>query len=146
MVKVCLAKHRPVEYAPLMHARVNSPTQLVVFWPLVLLALLLRLTFGGMVVPSSVLVDQAVDLTKLSILCNDSSAPFHQDGHHHDADSHDDSLLLSDALELFLLAVGGCLVVGRFLLCLVQRLWIFTPIRGPPLLERIALCPQGPPV
>lgn len=145
MGKVCLAKYGPVEYAPLMHVRVNSLTQLLVFWPLVLLALLLRLTFGGMVVPSSVLADQAGDLTKLSILCHDSSVPFHQDGHHHDADAHDDSLLLSDALELFLLAAGSSLVVGRFLLCLVQRLWIFTPIRGPPLLERIALCPQGPP-
>ena len=129
-----------------MHARVNSPTQLVVFWPLFLLALLLRLTFGGMAVPSAVLADQTADLTKLSILCDDTSSARHQGGHHHDAHPDDDSLLLSDALELFLLAVGGSPTVGRFCLCLAQQFWIFAPIRGPPLLERAALCPQGPPV
>lgn len=128
-----------------MHMRMNSPTQLVVFWPLVMLALLLRLTFGGMAAPSSALVDQAAVFTKLSVLCDNGYLPLHQDGHHHDAGANDDSLLLADALELFLPLVGNGPVMGRLLSCVAQRVWIFAPICGPPSPERAALCPQGPP-
>lgn len=145
MCQAHLVKRGAVEYALPMHARVNSLTQLVVFWPLVLLALLLRLTFGGMVVPSSVLADEVGDLTKLSILCDDTPLPLQKDGHHHGTNDHDDSLLLSDALELFLPTNADIPVIGRLLPCIAQRVWIFAPIRGPPLPERAALCPQGPP-
>lgn len=128
-----------------MGMRLNSPVQLVVFWPLVLLALILRLTFGGMAAPSSMLVDQIGDLAKLAILCDDSTATPAQDGHHHGVASLDDSLLLSDALELFLPVMGHGPVIGRLLCDIAQRVWVFAPIRGPPRPERTALCPQGPP-
>ncbi|AOW46832.1 hypothetical protein [Acetobacter ascendens] len=129
-----------------MSARSYSLTHLVVFWPLVLLALVVRLTFGGIVSPVVLVEDPLRDLTKLSILCDDQTPLSDPDGqHHHAADPQDDSFLLSEALELFLLSVAFCIFAG-LITERVGQTWMFPPIRGPPAPKRTSLCPQGPPV
>ncbi|GBQ88122.1 hypothetical protein AA13595_2322 [Gluconacetobacter johannae DSM 13595] len=123
----------------------RSGIHLVAIWPLVLLALLARLSFGSMVAPSAVFDDPVKQLAKFSILC-DAPAPLsHPDGkHHHSLDDQDGSFLLTDALELLPLAVTAFLFAS---LCMngVPRSWVFPLARGPPFRERSSLCPQGPP-
>lgn len=68
-----------------MSARAHSLTHLVVFWPLVLLALVARLTFGGVVSPTALVEDPLKDLIKLSILCEDQTPLSDPDGSHHHA-------------------------------------------------------------
>lgn len=129
-----------------MSARAHSLTHLVVFWPLVLLALVARLTFGGVVSPTALVEDPLKDLIKLSILCEDQTPFSDPDGsHHHATDPQDDSFLLSEALEFFLLSVAFCIFAG-LLAASMYRTWMFAPIRGPPAPKRTSLCPQGPPV
>ncbi|WP_339076883.1 hypothetical protein QQM41_08735 [Acetobacter sp. AC2005] len=129
-----------------MSARSHSLKHLVVFWPLVLLALIARLTFGGIVSPNILVEDPIRELTKLSILCDDQSPLSNPDGQqHHVSDQQDDGFLLSEALELFLLSVAFCLF-SKLSTVSVCRAWMFAPIRGPPAPKRTSLCPQGPPV
>ncbi|ANA14371.1 hypothetical protein [Acetobacter oryzifermentans] len=129
-----------------MLTRSHSLLQSVVFWPLVLLALVARLTFGGVVFPVALVEDPLKDLIKLSILCDDQKPLSDPDGqHHHTTDSQDDSFLLSEVLELFLLSIAFCIFAGLSAEC-VCRTWMFAPIRGPPTPKRTSLCPQGPPV
>ncbi|GBR05310.1 hypothetical protein [Acetobacter oeni] len=128
-----------------MHTRPHSPTHLMVFWPLVALAVLARLTFGGIVFPMSVFDDPAKDLTRLSILCDDK-VPLSDPNrpHHHSTDPQDDGFLLSDGLELFQPTIALC-IFGGLAGVSIHRVWNFPPIRGPPAPERTSLCPQGPP-
>jgi hypothetical protein len=128
-----------------MRARHHNPVRLTVFWPLVLLALMTRLTFGGIPFPAPVLNDPIRDLTKLSIFCDGQPQPPDSDGqHHHPTGSQDDNFLLSEALELFQQAVLLC-VFAALAIAGIRRIWMFAPIRGPPAPARTSLCPQGPP-
>ena len=128
-----------------MSSRAHSLTHLTVFWPLVVLALMARLLFGGVLSPMALLDDPIKDLTALSILCDDHTPLSDPDGqHHHSNTPQDDSFLLAEALELFLLSGVVCLL-ARLVATDMARPWMFAPIRGPPTPQRTALCPQGPP-
>lgn len=128
-----------------MTPRAHSPTYLLAFWPLVLLALIARLTFGGIASPATLIDDPLNTLTKLSILCDDLSTSSDPDGQHHRSTApDDDGFLLSEALDLLVVSIIFCLFVG---LCVaaIRQSWMFTFIRGPPTPKRTSLCPQGPP-
>ncbi|WP_025827461.1 hypothetical protein [Acetobacter okinawensis] len=128
-----------------MSSRTHSLTYLMAFWPLVMLALIARLTFGGLASPTALVDDPLKNLTKLSILCDDQSPSPSPDGqHHHSTNPEDDSFLLSEAAELLLLSVAFCLCVA-LAICDNPHAWMFAPIRGPPAPQRTSLCPQGPP-
>lgn len=128
-----------------MTPRAHSPTYLLAFWPLVLLALIARLTFGGIASPATLIDDPLNTLTKLSILCDDLSTSSDPDGqNHHSTAPDDDGFLLSEALDLLIVSIVFCLFIG---LCVagIRQTWMFTAIRGPPTPKRTSLCPQGPP-
>lgn len=127
-----------------MDRRIRNSAYLLGFWPLVLLALLARLTFGGVVTTSSVFDDSLKELTKLSVFCDPQEAYSAPDKHHHQNDQQDDAFLLSDALDLFQLTIAFCALIALSI-AFVHRVWMFTPIRGPPTPERASQCPQGPP-
>lgn len=114
-------------------------------WPLVLLALIARLTFGGIASPAALIVDPLKTFTKLTILCDDQSASSDPDGQHHRSTAPDgDGFLLSETLDLLVVSIVFCLFMG---LCVagIRQTWMFTSIRGPPTPKRTSLCPQGPP-
>lgn len=116
------------------------------FWPLVLLALLTRLSFGSLAQPSAVFDDPVRQLTKLAILCDEPSPFPGQDSHHPHADDGQDGLFpLGEAQEFLPLVVTAVLFASLFLVH-IQPGWRFPPVRGPPFTERSSLCPQGPPV
>lgn len=128
-----------------MTPRAHSPTYLLAFWPLVLLALIARLTFGGIASPAALVDDSLKTFTKLSILCDDQSTSPDPDGQHHRSTApDDDGFLLSEALGLLVVSIVFCLFMG---LCVagIRQTWMFTSIRGPPTPKRTSLCPQGPP-
>ncbi|AQS84976.1 MAG: hypothetical protein ABF876_05035 [Acetobacter aceti] len=128
-----------------MTPRAHSSTYLLAFWPLVLLALIARLTFGGIASPAALIDDPLKTLTKLSILCDDQSTSPDPDGqHHHSTAPDDDSFLLSEALDLLIVSIVFYFFMG---LCVasIRQAWMFTSIRGPPTPKRTSLCPQGPP-
>ncbi|ARW49229.1 hypothetical protein S1001342_02939 (plasmid) [Acetobacter pasteurianus subsp. pasteurianus] len=128
-----------------MTPRAHSPTYLLAFWPLVLLALIARLTFGGIASPAALVDDPLKTFTKLSILCDDQSTSPDPDGQHHRSTApDDDGFLLSEALGLLVVSIVFCLFMG---LCVagIRQTWMFTSIRGPPTPKRTSLCPQGPP-
>lgn len=128
-----------------MSSRAHSLAYLMVFWPLVMLALIARMTFGGLASPTTLVDDPLKNLTKLSILCDDQSqSPSPDEQHHHSTNPEDDSFLLSEADELLLLSVAFCLCVA-LAVCDSPHAWMFAPIRGPPAPQRTSLCPQGPP-
>ncbi len=117
-----------------------------VAWPLVLLALVARLTLGGLASPQAVFDDPLTQLASLSVFC-DSGHPEAPDpkGSHHDGGGHADAfLLLSEALDTPALAVG-CAVFVACTLIAMGMVWVFPPIRGPPFRHRFSLYPQGPP-
>ena len=129
-----------------MTSRVHSSTYLLAFWPLVLLALMTRLTFGGIVSPAALIDDPLKTFTKLNILCDDQSTPSNSNGQHHRSTApDDDGFLLSEALDLLIVSVVFCLFVELHIAAIRQS-WMFTSIRGPPTPKRTSLCPQGPPV
>lgn len=128
-----------------MTPRAHSLTYLLAFWPLVLLALIARLTFGGIASPAALVDDPLKTFTKLNILCDDQSTSSDPDGQHHRSTApDDDGVLLSEALDLLVVSIVFCLFVG---LCVaaIRQSWMFTFIRGPPTPKRTSLCPQGPP-
>lgn len=128
-----------------MSSRAHSLTYMTAFWPLVLLAVVARLTFGGIAFPSALMDDPLKNLTKLSILCDDQSSSSDPDGQqHHSTNPEDDSFLLSEAFELLVLSVVFCLFIA-LVVSGIHQPWMFTPIRGPPRPKRASLCPQGPP-
>ncbi|MFT8674893.1 MAG: hypothetical protein ABF491_02830 [Acetobacter sp.] len=123
----------------------RSRAHWAVVWPLVALALLARLSFGSMAQPMSVFDDPLRELSKLSVLCDDTAPLPNPDEKHHPADDDQSGgFLLADALELVALAGSIVLFVTVLLNCL-DRIWVFPPVRGPPFRVRSPLCPQGPP-
>lgn len=128
-----------------MDRRIRNSAYLLGFWPLVLLALLARLTFGSLVTTSSVVDDSLNELKKLSIFCAPQDASSDPGTHHHQNNQQDDAFLLSDALDLFQLTIAFCALIALSM-AFVHRVWMFAPIRGPPSPERTSQCPQGPPV
>ncbi|MCG0994480.1 hypothetical protein LHT11_04585 [Acetobacter indonesiensis] len=128
-----------------MTPRALSSAYLLAFWPLVLLALIVRLTFGGIASPAALIDDPLKTFAKLSILCDDQSASSDPDGQHHrSAAPDDDGFLLSEALDLLVVSIVFCLFVG-LRVAGIRPAWMFTSIRGPPTPKRTSLCPQGPP-
>lgn len=128
-----------------MSSRAHSLTSLLAFWPLVIMTLIARLTFGGLVSPAALTDDPLKTLAKLSILCDDLASSSDTDTqHHHASNPEDESFLLSETLDLLFLSVAFCLFVG-LVSSGVHQPWMFTSIRGPPTPKRTALCPQGPP-
>lgn len=128
-----------------MFSCTHSTTYLLAFWPLVLLALIARLTFGGIASPAGLVDDPLKTFTKLTILCDDQSASSDPDGQHHRSTApDDDGFLLSETLDLLVVSIVFCLFMG---LCVagIRQTWMFTSIRGPPTPKRTSLCPQGPP-
>lgn len=128
-----------------MTPRAHSSTYLLAFWPLVLLALIARLTFGGIASPAALVDDPLKTFTKLNILCDDPSTSSDPDGQHHRSTApDDDGFLLSETLDLLVVSIVFCLFMG---LCVagIRQTWMFTAIRGPPTPKRTSLCPQGPP-
>ncbi|PYD48474.1 hypothetical protein [Novacetimonas pomaceti] len=116
----------------------------IIAWPLILLALISRIAFGGVATPDDVLHPQTERLSLLSILCQGDMPP--DDGHHdHHLPVGDTATLLTDAhgLDSPLSGEAGFSALGSGIL--ISRLWIFPPVRGPPRARYCALCPQGPP-
>ncbi|MCH4023481.1 MAG: hypothetical protein LKH81_04985 [Acetobacter sp.] len=129
-----------------MSPRASTSVYLMAFWPLVMLALIARLTFGGIVSPTRLIDDPLKSLAKLTILCEEQETSSDPDGqHHHSTNPEDDGFLLSEVFELLVLAVAFCFFMGRVVSGVCQP-WMFAPIRGPPYPKRTSLCPQGPPV
>ncbi|MDE7547187.1 hypothetical protein PY793_04205 [Acetobacter fabarum] len=128
-----------------MTPRAHSSTYLLAFWPLVLLVLIARLTFGGIASPAGLIDDPLKTLTKLSILCDDQSRLPGPDGQHHRSTApDDDGFLLSEVFDLLIVSIVFCLFVG-LRVANMRQAWMFTSIRGPPTPKRTSLCPQGPP-
>jgi hypothetical protein len=125
-----------------MFARSSSPTHVLVLWPLVALALIVRLTAGGLASPEQLSDHALQDLSRLSILCDDSGD--RDDPQHHSTPPQDDSFLLAEAFDVFILSVALCFFIKLTAICL-RRPWILAPIRGTPTPKRTSLCPQGPP-
>ncbi|MBO1324953.1 hypothetical protein K2X14_07320 [Acetobacter sp. TBRC 12305] len=123
----------------------RSRMNVAAFWPLVLLALLARLSFGSMAQPLSVFDDSLRELSRLSVLCDDPAPLSHPDEKHHASDDDQSgSFLLAEALELLCLALGICFLAAFSVSCL-DPVWAFPPVRGPPFCRWSSLCPQGPP-
>ena len=128
-----------------MTPRAHSSTYPLAFWPLVLLALIARLTFGGIASPTALIDDPLKTFTKLSILCDAQSTSSDPDGqNHHSTAPDDDGFLLSEALDLLIVSIVFCLFVD-LRIAAIRQSWMFTSIRGPPTPKRTSLCPQGPP-
>lgn len=117
----------------------------MVFWPLVLLALLVRLSLGSVPLPSAVFTDPVQQLNRLSILCDTPAPSPDRTPHHHSGESQDECFVLSDALELPVLA-GAVVLSGVLFQASAHGVWFYPPTRAPPLGERSSLCPQGPPL
>ncbi|WP_246375321.1 hypothetical protein [Gluconacetobacter takamatsuzukensis] len=115
-------------------------------WPLVLLALVARLTLGGLASPQAVLADPLAQLASLSLIC-DSDHPLVPDpaAPHHAGDQGDGSLLLAEAHDTPALSVGGAAGFLALRSVVVGMAWVFPPVRGPPLQSLSSLYPQGPP-
>ncbi|QDH17025.1 hypothetical protein [Swingsia samuiensis] len=119
-----------------------------IFIPLFLLALVVRLSFGGLVSPQSVFDDPLQELDQLTVFC-DHAVLHGQDipvPHHTSHDDQKDGLfLLADSLELLSLSVIFVLFFA-YVVFELSRKWVFPTIRGPPFRQKSAFCPQGPPV
>lgn len=115
-------------------------------WPLVLLAVVARLTLGGLAAPQVVLDDPSARLAGLVVLCDgvlDQDHAGRDTAHHHPA-GDDGLMLLADALDMP--ALGGSLAgAGLPHRRPAGMAWMFPPVRGPPFRQRSPLCPQGPP-
>ncbi|MFW7269130.1 hypothetical protein ACMAUO_14310 [Gluconacetobacter sp. Hr-1-5] len=116
-------------------------------WPLVLLALVARLTLGGLASPQAVFDDPLVQLASLSVFCDSGHpmAPGPEGSHHGGGGGQVDGfVLLAEALDTPALIVGS----AAFVVCAVVAMgmgWVFPPVRGPPFRHRFSLYPQGPP-
>ncbi|MBE7213029.1 MAG: hypothetical protein INR65_18610 [Gluconacetobacter diazotrophicus] len=121
-----------------------------VVWPLVLLALAVRIGFGGLAAPAAIL-DAALEQGVLSAaFCYGLD---HRDGNGHPlppppADAGDGVLLLGDVLAIAVLPDPGTAapfpLAPRFIAA--SPCWCFPPVRGPPFrVAAAALYAQGPP-
>lgn len=112
------------------------------FWPLVLLALVVRISFGSQVLPQAAIADAALQLAQISLLCDG-----HEPGaprHHPPADAGEGVLLLGDAQACLDLRSEPVIFLGA-LFTFVVSVWYFPPVRGPPRQKVSALYAQGPP-
>jgi len=119
-----------------------SASTWVAFWPLVLIALMMRLAIGSVAVPENSLHDPITQIAQLSVLC-DTPASGGQT-HHHPTDFGADTLLLGDVLAAHTLDTLG-VHFALLILALVTTCWFFPPICGPPLRRASSLYAQGPP-
>ncbi len=115
-------------------------------WPLVLLALVARLTLGGLASPQAVFDDPLAQLASLSVFCDSGhpAAPGPDGSHHGGSGQADGFVLLAEALDTPALTVGN----AAFVACTVIAMgmgWVFPPVRGPPFRHCFSLYPQGPP-
>ncbi|POF61996.1 hypothetical protein CFR73_13280 [Novacetimonas maltaceti] len=116
----------------------------IIAWPLILLALVGRIAFGGLAAPDNVLHPQSEQQSLLSILCEGGMPG--DDGHHgHHLPSADMASVLAEAYGLDAPLMAGAMVMGLGTCALLSGAWIFPPVRGPPRTLNPALCPQGPP-
>ena len=116
----------------------------LVFWPLVLLAIIIRLSVGSLPLPQFLLNDPLKQFTNLSTLCDSQDFGPHGPDHHHAADVGDGIAVIDDLLTILL--TGG--VVAVFLAVYLTSghvFWCFPPVRGPPLWRLSGIYAQGPP-
>ncbi|MBE7619434.1 hypothetical protein K6L44_13970 [Gluconacetobacter entanii] len=127
-----------------MTARRQQGGPIIIAWPLILLALVGRIAFGGLAAPDNVLHPQSEQQSLLSILCaGDMPA---DDGHHdHHLPTADMATVLAEAHGLDAPLMSGAGFVGPGMFAMLAGSWIFPPVRGPPRARYSALCPQGPP-
>ncbi|MFT8642726.1 MAG: hypothetical protein ABF751_12470 [Acetobacter orientalis] len=116
----------------------------LVFWPLVLLAIIIRLSVGSLPLPQFLLEDPLKQFASLSTLCDGQDLGSHSSDHHHAADVGDGIAVIDDLLTLIL---SGCVVAVFFAFFLTSRhaFWCFPPVRGPPLWRLSGIYAQGPP-
>lgn len=115
-------------------------------WPLVLLALIARLTLGGLPSPQAVFDDPLTQLATLSVFCDSDHPPMPDpDRSHQGGGQVDGFVLLAEALDTPALTVGGVALLVRTAVAGGVG-WMFPPVRGPPFRHRFSLYPQGPPI
>ncbi|MFT9450477.1 hypothetical protein [Gluconobacter japonicus] len=116
----------------------------LVFWPLVLLAIIIRLSVGSLPLPQSLLDDPLKQFANLSTLCDSQDLGTHTPDHHHAADVGDGIAVIDDLLTILL---TGCVVAVFLAVYLTSRhvFWCFPPVRGPPLWRLSGIYAQGPP-
>lgn len=118
--------------------------RMLVFWPLVLLAIIIRLSVGSLPLPQSLLDDPLKQFANLSTFCDSQDLGTHTPDHHHAADVGDGIAVIDDLLTILL---TGCVVAVFLAVYLTSRhvFWCFPPVRGPPLLRLSGIYAQGPP-
>ncbi|OUJ15207.1 hypothetical protein HK28_08175 [Acetobacter sp. DsW_063] len=129
-----------------MRDRTQFMNRILACWPLVLLALMARLSFGGLVSPQAALDDPVARVAALSLLCDSQHVG---DGTPHDhvpSDMGDGIFLLGDALDNPAPAFVAFALLFLTFCVPCAHVWCFPPVRGPPLRRVASLYPQGPPV
>ncbi|AFW03308.1 MULTISPECIES: hypothetical protein [Gluconobacter] len=116
----------------------------LVFWPLVLLAIIIRLSVGSLPLPQFLLDDPLKQFTNLSTLCDSQDFGPHSPDHHHAADVGDGIAVVDDLLAILII---GCVAAVFLVLSVTGRsfFWCFPPVRGPPLWRLSGIYAQGPP-
>jgi len=116
----------------------------LVFWPLVLLAIIVRLSVGSLPLSQFLLDDPLTQFTSLTTLCDSQDFGTHGPDHHHSADFGDGIAVIGDLLTTLVI---GCVASVLLLLVMTGRgfFWCFPPVRGPPLWRLSGINAQGPP-
>lgn len=116
----------------------------LVFWPLALLAIIIRISVGSLPLPQVFLDDPVKQLASLSTLCDSQDPHPHSPDHQHAADVGDGIFLINDLLTILVI---GCAATVFLVLSTAGRrfFWCFPPVRGPPLLRLSGIYAQGPP-
>jgi len=114
------------------------------FWPLVLLALMVRLGIGSLPLPQIAANDPLRQIGELSTLCDSQDNGHNNPDHHRPADLGDGALLLGEVLATITLTAGlGILFI--FIQIRIRGFWCFPPVRGPPIQRLSGIFAQGPP-
>lgn len=116
----------------------------LVFWPLVLLAITIRLSVGSLPLPQFLLDDPFKQLASLSTLCDSQDLGKHSPDHHHAADIGDGIAVIDDLVTILVI---GCAVAVLLAFSRTGRrvVWCFPPVRAPPLWRLSGIYAQGPP-